>query len=394
MKHKIAFSIILILMMFIGFVHFTDEALAADDPDLYKIKVNRQENVVTVYRNEGGDYVPYRAMVCSAGGEGYTTPLMTSGIDQKFRWCYLFGDVWGQYCTQIDGDYLFHSVYYKEKGQKDTLVIKEYNKLGKGCSKGCIRLSVIDAKWIYDNCCKDTEVTIYDSDNPGPLGKPVPQRLSSDAKWDPTDPDEDNPEFYIPAPVLKFNGKKQKVTYGEPYDLLEDVTAINPNTFQDLTSSIEIDAVRKWNGEKWEDVKFSSKNVGKYNITYKVYDEYCGDPTYETLSVKVSDNDAPTLKVPDTVTVSPGHKDLLCKVSAKQKSRDRIGAIKVNVLEPNGNFVELNYAQAREFVFDKVGDYFVTYTVSNYYDESKIDTELCIIRCRDEFQQNFDKWIN
>jgi len=392
MKRKLAFSIILILMMLVSLVPFAGEVSAADDPDLYRIKVNRQMNVVTVYRNEGGDYVPFRAMICSVGGNGHETPIMTSGIDMKFRWLYLIGDVWGQYRTQIDGDYLFHSVYYEEKGEKDTLVVEEYNKLGTGCSKGCIRLSVMNAKWIYENCCKDTIVEVYDSPDPGPLGKPDPQRLDKDARWDPTDPDDNNPEFFMLKPVITIGEKSQILTYGCSYDLLDGVTAVDPNTFQDLTSSVKVSAIRRWNGEKWVETEFSTKCVGRYNITYEVYDKYCGGTAYETLAVKVIDYRAPIVEVPDEMVVKPGCCDLLQNVSAKQKSRNRIGAVKVKVIEPDGDILNLNYAEAKTYVFEEHGDYFVTYTVSNYYDESKKDSEMSIIRCLDEFEQNTLKW--
>lgn len=39
-----------------------------------------------------------------------------------------------------------------------------YTGLGKRASHGCIRLMVDDAKWIYDNCGKGTEVVIYEGE--------------------------------------------------------------------------------------------------------------------------------------------------------------------------------------------------------------------------------------
>ena len=62
---------------------------------------------------------------------------------------------------------------------------------------GCIRLTVADAKWIFDNCPLGTSVEFYSSSNPGPLGKPSAKKISSYGKplmnWDPTDPDPNNP---------------------------------------------------------------------------------------------------------------------------------------------------------------------------------------------------------
>ena len=61
---------------------------------------------------------------------------------------------------------------------------------------GCVRLTVKNAKWIYDNCATGTLVKFYEDSNPGPLGKPSEQKISSETEyrnWDPTDPDPNNP---------------------------------------------------------------------------------------------------------------------------------------------------------------------------------------------------------
>ena len=163
----------------------------------YYIRVNRSANVVTVYTagDDGRYSVPYRAMVCSSGGSG--TPLGDFSLDGWYRWEWLglVGGVSGQYCTQIYGDYLFHSVPYTERYNKGSLQPGEFDKLGTSCSHGCIRLQVADAKWIYDNKYDIAGVTIYDSDDPGPLGKPSAPSIGGSAYpgWDPTDPDSDNP---------------------------------------------------------------------------------------------------------------------------------------------------------------------------------------------------------
>ena len=64
----------------------------------------------------------------------------------------MFFGVYAQYCTTISGDYLFHSVHYLGQGNYKSQPTKEFNKLGQHASHGCVRLSVMDAKWIYENC--------------------------------------------------------------------------------------------------------------------------------------------------------------------------------------------------------------------------------------------------
>lgn len=84
------------------------------------------------------------------------------------------GPSYGQYATRIFDSYLFHSVPYYSQ-HKDDIEYDEYNLLGTSASLGCIRLEVVDVKWIYDNCPLGTPVLIYaDAENPGPMGKPAP----------------------------------------------------------------------------------------------------------------------------------------------------------------------------------------------------------------------------
>ncbi len=116
-------------------------------------------------------------------------------ITNKYTWRLLEGNVYGQYACRIVGSILFHSVPY-EKKDKATLEWWEYDKLGTKASLGCIRLKVIDAKWIYDNCISGTKVEFYSDTNPGPLGKPTADKITDDEEvrnWDPTDPDKKNP---------------------------------------------------------------------------------------------------------------------------------------------------------------------------------------------------------
>lgn len=163
----------------------------------YYIKVNNAQNVVTIYkRDANGEYtIPYKAMVCSTGEATPSAGNMHKITTYKKRWNFLQGDVYGQYATQIVGNILFHSVPYTDK-DNSTLEYWEYDKLGTAASLGCIRLTVADAKWIYDNISSGTIVEFYEDSNPGPLGKPTAVKISGNEmckNWDPTDPASDNP---------------------------------------------------------------------------------------------------------------------------------------------------------------------------------------------------------
>lgn len=152
----------------------------------YVIKVNKKKNCVTVYAKDGknGYIIPVKAFPCSAG---YATPITTARTPAKYRWHRLNGNCYGQWCTRIKQGYLFHSVMYG-RTKNTSLSVRNYNKLGRTASHGCIRLRAGDAKWIYENCRLKTKVIIYNSSNPGPLGKPSAVKLPKWHRWDPTDP--------------------------------------------------------------------------------------------------------------------------------------------------------------------------------------------------------------
>ena len=51
-------------------------------------------------------------------------------------------------------------MWYYEKNPSTQSTV-QFNKLGQTASHGCIRLSVGDAKWIYDNCALGTKAVSY-----------------------------------------------------------------------------------------------------------------------------------------------------------------------------------------------------------------------------------------
>lgn len=170
------------------------EPLAEEYP--YLIAVNNAASCVTILtQDSAGRYtVPYMAMVCSGGTD---TPTGFWYTPIRYQWRELVGPCYGQNATRIWSNYLFHSVPYYSQ-HKDDLEYDEYNLLGTKASLGCIRLAVVDVKWIFDNCPIGTPVVIYeDAENPGPMGKPgtiytdpTDETLRG---WDPTDPDPANP---------------------------------------------------------------------------------------------------------------------------------------------------------------------------------------------------------
>ncbi len=159
--------------------------------DSYYIEVNRSCCTVTIYAKDGdnGYIIPVHVFACSVGlpTSDMETPTGYFHTLAKYRWAELMGPSYGQYCTRIVGSILFHSV----AGSNTTsynLSAGEYNKLGSPASHGCVRLNVINAKWIYDHCALGTTVHIFDSAYPGPLGYGATIKIPATQNWDPTDP--------------------------------------------------------------------------------------------------------------------------------------------------------------------------------------------------------------
>ena len=162
----------------------------------YYVKINCQANTVTIYTKDetGGYTVPYMAMVCSTGTD--TPQSGTYNIGYRWEWLGLFGDVFGYYVTQINGNILFHSVPYLEKYNPASLEYWEFDKLGTEASLGCIRLQVKDALWVYNHAGDIAAVEFYNDEDPGLLGKPTAPLISENElcrSWDPTDPNPENP---------------------------------------------------------------------------------------------------------------------------------------------------------------------------------------------------------
>lgn len=149
----------------------------------------------------------------------------------SWRWRPLFGNVYGQYATQITGNILFHSVPYTEPNNS-SLEYWEYDKLGTSASMGCVRLTTQNAKWIWDNCVTGTKVTFYNNSNPGPLGKPTEAKISWNEEcrnWDPTDPSSNNP-------WKTYNSQKPQTT-PTPIPTLTPTPSSTPSPTPSPTSS-------------------------------------------------------------------------------------------------------------------------------------------------------------
>ena len=135
-------------------------------PIPFAITVDVQNQITTVYgRDDKGDYtVVVRQMLCSTGMKATPSDVGDWVLNGRHAtWC-IFpkgGNSYARYWTRINSSIAFHSPIYTAVSNT-AMKIKSYNMLGQRASHGCIRLSVPDAKWIYDNVGKGTVVSIVE----------------------------------------------------------------------------------------------------------------------------------------------------------------------------------------------------------------------------------------
>ena len=141
---------------------FSDTARKALKPYLLKVSIAKQR--VYAYAPDANEEytVLVRTMKCSTGLPATPTPKGTfqASTGPARRWHY-FKEffVWAQYAYYIQGDIMFHSVLYNNKGGSPTY--GSVHNLGRKASHGCVRLAVENAKWIYQNCPAKTKVIVY-----------------------------------------------------------------------------------------------------------------------------------------------------------------------------------------------------------------------------------------
>lgn len=122
----------------------------------YIIAVDTNRCLVGIYQGAAGRWQCVKEFICGPGKP--SSPTVKGQFTVTGR-----GGSFGTstytcwYYTQFYGDYLFHSVLYAP-GRKDQIV---ESGLGTQSSHGCVRLSIEDAKWIYDEIPDGTKVYIY-----------------------------------------------------------------------------------------------------------------------------------------------------------------------------------------------------------------------------------------
>ena len=169
----------------------SDASALVGENEQILLRIHRKTNRIYVYKmDEMGKYSKaIKIMLCSTGKTYTPTKKGEYKLKKVERWHKLNGNVYGQYCCRISDHYLIHSVFYSRNRNPKTLYINEYLKLGQNASHGCVRVTVADAKWIYEHS-EHIQVLITDENAYFPLEEPVlrnPIRVNGNRGIDPTD---------------------------------------------------------------------------------------------------------------------------------------------------------------------------------------------------------------
>ncbi|MBQ6410206.1 L,D-transpeptidase family protein [Candidatus Saccharibacteria bacterium] len=126
------------------------------------ITVYRKSNVCGIY-DANGQLI--KAFFVSTGKPGHQTPLGTYQIYQHTDngdYHLMVDGTYARFCMRFkEGGYMFHSVCYANKGDKEPIP-QEVTDIGTSVSRGCVRLNVADAEWLYNNIPNGCLVVILD----------------------------------------------------------------------------------------------------------------------------------------------------------------------------------------------------------------------------------------
>lgn len=336
----------------------------------YILQVNKGTNVVTVYRKDG---TAERAFICSVGT---ATPLGTFYTPNKYRWHELDGPSYGQYCTRIVNGILFHSVWYYRNGDYASQSYVQYNKLGSTASHGCVRLTVADAKWIYDNCPLGTEVRIiYGSSANDPLGKPASIKVpNTGTGWDPTDPMSGNP-YSSAMPSIDTSGASRTVSYGSDFNPLTGIVA-RDSLGNDISGNLAYAG------------KVNTKKLGDYKITYRITDAL-GRTAYADVVYTVADTGKAKITGVKKNQTKEYKSTLKLKKNIKASTasgKNLTKQIKIKVIYP-GSKKEKTYKK-NTLKLTKLGTYKINYYVT-HPDNKQVTKVTSTVKVRDTKKPKF-----
>ncbi len=133
-------------------------------PVPYFVEVDVNNQLVKVFsRDEKSEFTNLeRVFWCSTGTTSFPSEVgihVLTGRNARHALFPTWGNATARWWTRITPEIAFHSILFSSSG---AVSMKSVNRLGNRASHGCIRLSMADAKWVYDNIGKGVEVWIHE----------------------------------------------------------------------------------------------------------------------------------------------------------------------------------------------------------------------------------------
>lgn len=119
----------------------------------YFMWVDLNHQIVNVFQGTTGKYEFIKSMSCATGRNISPTVRGIFAIQSRGTW-FFTGSSGAKNWVAWNGQYLFHSIIMDANKN-----VKDYT-LGKRASAGCIRLSIDNSKWVYDNMATGTTVWV------------------------------------------------------------------------------------------------------------------------------------------------------------------------------------------------------------------------------------------
>ena len=194
-------------------VYAPEDVPGADGDRMLAVYLPSQSVVAFVAKD--GVWPQERVMICSTGRANHDTPTGKFKIYQTHAYQLLGTEdspCYGLWACRFRQHHLFHSVPISAEAGRDSenghrwMSAAKYEKLGSVASDGCIRMTVVDAKWIYDACQNQTiSVWVTKTAGPTPTKPPAliyeePYMNKKGYGWDPTDPHPENPYHALSQP--------------------------------------------------------------------------------------------------------------------------------------------------------------------------------------------------
>jgi lipoprotein-anchoring transpeptidase ErfK/SrfK len=133
---------------------------AAGEP-LYYLVLKKSEHTLTVYaadRKGGHTNEVFRTITTATGKRTTPTPTGKFTLTTREAW-HFFGKSYAPYAIKYANGKYLHGPLYK-KQDVTTMVASSALDIGTDATGGCLRMSFVDIKWIYENCGEGTILEI------------------------------------------------------------------------------------------------------------------------------------------------------------------------------------------------------------------------------------------